>query len=117
MSLGNSNTELSCQLDKEHQKLKCFWKQKCDLMLAHGDVLQERDAIVSILWTQILPVVKTELMREPSTWQLGQMREAMAPGTYRPINVDPIPSPSPFVRMTKPGQKLNIGQAKHEKAH
>ena len=37
--LGNSNTELSRQLDKEHQKSKQFWKQKCDLMLAHKDVL------------------------------------------------------------------------------
>ena len=52
-SLGNSNTELSHQLDKECQKLKQFWKQKCDLMLAHEDVLEEKDAIIAALWTQI----------------------------------------------------------------
>ena len=38
------------------------------------------------------------------------------PGTYCLIDVDPIPSPSPSLRMTKPGQNFNIGQARRGKA-
>ena len=115
-SLGDSNTELSRQLDKERQKSKCFWKQKCDLMLAHEDVLEERDATIAALRTQIPPAVDTEVTREPSARQLAQMSEATAPGTYRPIDVYPIPSPSPSLRMTEPGQNFNIGQVRRGKA-
>ena len=87
-SLGDSNTELSRQLDKERQKSKRFWKQKCDLMLAYEDVLEER-CHNSCIADQIPPVVETEVTREPSTRHLGQTSEATVPGNYRPIDVDP----------------------------
>ena len=81
-------------------------------MLAHKDVLKERDATMVALRTQVHPAVKMEVTREPSAWQLRQTSEATAPATYHPIDVDPIP---PFLRMTEPGQNFNTSQARHGK--
>ena len=85
-------------------------------MLAHEDVLEERDATIAALRTQIPPAVETEVTREQSARHLGQTSEATAPGTYHPINVDPILSSSPSLRMSEPGQNFNIDQARHGKA-
>ena len=58
------------------------------------------------------PAFKTEVTKEPSAWQPGQTSEATVPGTYSPINVDPILSPSPSLRMTEPGKNINTGQVR-----
>ena len=36
-------------LDKQHQKFKRFWKQKCKMMLAHEEALEEKEATIAAL--------------------------------------------------------------------
>jgi len=48
-----TNGELQRLLDKECQKSKRFCKQKCDLILAHEDELDEKDTEIAALQKQM----------------------------------------------------------------
>lgn len=41
--------ELQHSLEKERQKSRRFWRQKCEVMLAHEDALEEKEAIIATL--------------------------------------------------------------------
>ena len=50
---SDSDGKLQRLLDKECQKSKLFWKQKCDPVLAHEDILDEKDAEITTLQKQV----------------------------------------------------------------
>ena len=76
-------------------------------MLTHKDVLEERDATIAACIADLNTACSRgeprKVTREPSPRQPEQTSEATAPGsTYRLIDVDQIPSPSPSLKMTEP---------------
>ena len=81
-SLTETNNELQRLLDKERHKSKWFWKQKCDLMLAHEEALEERDARITALHSRLRNRGETEATRtgaaEPPTHQTRET-EAVSP--------------------------------------
>ena len=41
--------ELQYSLEKECQKSRHFWRQKCEVVLVHEDALEEKEAIIATL--------------------------------------------------------------------
>ena len=65
----DGNRDLQRVLDKERQKSKRFWKHKCDLMLAHEDTLDEKDAVIAALQEQVRTTCPVESEIKYSTPQ------------------------------------------------
>ena len=121
-SLARANSDTQRSLKKERLKSKRFWKQKCNLMLAHEEVLEEKETTIAALQRQLEPVTGRELTGEvpyiiPSTLPLED--------TTRPVLVPRLQSlpesetsalMSPQHRITETAATGNGGQVRRGKA-